>query len=174
MKHILILLTMTQCLFLFSQNSKWTNKEHKLTMEFPSNYEDVEKPENVLAWKYNFENNSSFEVTYSDDYVFSLFDMDDYREEWSGNKEAQKNALSVLYKDISINIWESEYLINDGLVVHGVYSGTLIEENIRRTVATIQFLKNNKLYTVMCSCNPQEFKTFYKKCRDVYDSISFF
>lgn len=150
----------------------YENLKHKLSIKNLIGFEDINEGGNYLLHMGNLSdlNYRSYSIKYSDDWSFRLMTMEDYSKEVTEDQFI--NALKVLYKDLSINIFKKSYpktLSED--VFHLVYSGTEIETNDRMTVAVFQYIKNSKLYTLNCQCKSTYWQYYYNDCLDLLSSL---
>ena len=169
MKKILILL-------LLLLNSCTQFNQPNIKIDLPTGYEIEESsdPYNILtAFKHSGgEVVSMIEVKYSDDWSFSTFSNKDYIREVL-NTNSFEDAASSMFKNFRVSIKQEMYFKNLGNCFYLVYSGEDYESGVRVTNLVVQFIKNNKLFTLMGSALPSKFSGEHKQFLNSFETISF-
>lgn len=166
-KYLLILLTYITLL--------GCNDNNYQVLKLPEGY-SIEKSNsdyNILnAVKYvNGNIISSLEIKYSDDWSFSVLKNSEYISEMISNNEFEKTA-SMMYDNFIVHSKKEFYSKSIGKCLQILYSGDFYSNNIRVTNFTIQFIKNNKLYTIIGSSNPENFSSEYKSLLKSLDTLN--
>ena len=126
----------------------------------------------INASKYDSEGyiQATIEVRYSDDWSFSTFSNEVFiQEALKTNK--QESASGMLFDDFEMHTKEKSYLLGIGDCLSSTYSGTYKSNGIRVTNLVIQFVKNNKLYTLIGSSFPENFSENLKDFLKSFDTF---
>ena len=164
MKNLLIVLLMLP-LIGFSQ----------VRMNLPKDFiqESSEDKYSIInASKYDSEGyiQATIEVKYSDDRSFSMFTNEDYINEMLDSNKMESTA-GMMFDDFEFHIKEKLFLIGIGDCVSSIYSGAYKSNGIRITNLVIQFVKNNKLYTLIGSSFPENFSENHKDFLKSFDTL---
>ena len=170
MKNRLLILL---CFLVFfigcSQNGKSNYK-----IDLPKGYQ-IEKSEDnynlLTASKYsNGEVVAKIEIRYSDDWSFSVLQNDVYISEMlkSDGFEAQ---ATMMFDNFKIHSKGELYLKGVGDCGSLIYSGDLYANGVRQTTFMVQFVKNDKLYTLLGSAIPGIFSSEYKTFLKSFDTF---
>tara|TARA_B100000963_G_scaffold291866_1_gene261999 strand:+ start:1576 stop:2085 length:510 start_codon:yes stop_codon:yes gene_type:complete len=169
MKKIFILL-----LLLLNSCSQFNQPNIKINL--PSGYEIEQSsdPYNILtAYKHSEgEVVSMIEIKYSDDWSFSQFSNEEYVRE-ALNTNSIEDAASIMFKNFRVSIKKEMYFKNLGNCFYLVYSGENYENGVRVTNLVVQFIKNNKLFTLVGSALPSTFPGEHKQFLNSFETISF-
>ena len=112
------------------------------------------------------------EIRFSDDWSFEYLSNEVFIDDMIKMSDSERiSNLSVLFKNISINIPKSMYLKNVGDSFLLVYSGDYISNEVRITNAVFQFVKKNKLYTITFSCAPESFTYNFTEYLKILDTL---
>jgi len=112
------------------------------------------------------------EIRSSDDWSFEYLSNEDYIDDMIKMSDSERiSTLSVLYKNISINLKKSMYLKNVGDSFLLVYSGDYISNEVRITNAIFQFIKKNKLYIITFSSSPESFTYNFNEYLEILDTL---
>lgn len=150
--------------------------KNSFDIELPKNYvksDDLESQVLLKATSYkNEEINSMMEIRFSDDWSFEYLSNEVFIDDMIKMSDSERiSNLSVLFKNISINIPKSMYLKNVGDSFLLVYSGDYISNEVRITNAIFQFVKKNKLYTITFSCAPETFTYNFTEYLKILDTL---
>jgi hypothetical protein len=154
---------------------EYKDLRHKLYFTHLDGYEDFN--EDKKSYFFHMVNLSddylrNYYLKFSEDWSFRIAG-DDYAQ--NVTKESIKNALEVVYKDISINVFEKSFPKNlSEKVFHVIFSGVEVETGERMTVATFQMVKNHKMYTLNCGCKSSYFSSYYKDCLSLLRSLKIY
>tara|TARA_B110000305_G_C19237011_1_gene538026 strand:+ start:95 stop:922 length:828 start_codon:yes stop_codon:yes gene_type:complete len=156
--------------------SDYNFSENNFDIELPENYvksDDLDSQVLLEATSYkNEEFNSMMEIRSSDDWSFEYLSNEDYIDDMIKMSDSERiSTLSVLYKNISINLKKSMYLKNVGDSFLLVYSGDYISNEVRITNAIFQFIKKNKLYTITFSSAPESFTYNFNEYLEILDTL---
>lgn len=115
---------------------------------------------------------STIEVRYSDDWSFSMFTNEDYINEMINSNKIESTS-SMMFDDFNLHIKEKSYLLGIGDCISYIYSGSYKSNGVRITNHIIQFIKNNKLYTLIGSSLPESFSENNKGFLKSFDTLKF-
>jgi len=170
MKKILLLSVLV--LFACVQNDKLS-----FDIDLPEGYQ-IEKSED----KYNLLSASKYkdgevigmiEVRYSDDWSFSDFkDNDEFISGMIDNQYTEE-GLSIAYDNIKIHSKEKMYLKGVGDVYSVMYSGDVYSNGLRITNFGVQFIKNEKLYSLLGQTYPEYISEEFKDYLKSFDTFKF-
>ena len=108
------------------------------------------------ASKYDDEDtsNQQLKLDIQDDWSFSMFTNEDYINEMINSNKIESTS-SMMFDDFNLHIKEKSYLLGIGDCISYIYSGSYKSNGVRITNHVIQFIKNNKLYTLIGSSLPE-------------------
>ena len=150
------------------------NSYPKFDIKLPSSFEiEIYKQEYDLltASKYvdgNIE--GMIELRYSDDWSFSTFSNNQYIEEML-NSNKFEDASTMMFNNFKIQIKEKIYFKNLGHCFYSIYSGDYYANNVRITNVVIQFIKNDKLFTLIGSAFPENFPKYHKEFLKSFETL---
>ena len=151
-----------------------TNSSPKFEIKLPEGYEieEYEQGYNLLtASKYvNGEIEGMIELRYSDDWSFSEISNDMYIKEALTTDKFEK-ASSTMFNNFKIQIKEKMYFKNLGNCFYSIYSGDYYSNDVRVTNVVIQFVKNDKLYTLIGSSFPDNFSNNHKQFLKSFETL---
>lgn len=169
MKKTIIAILFVSIFFACSQDSK-----PSFDIDLPVDYK-IEKSNdeyNILtATKYSGEEVSAMiEIRYSDDWSFATFTNDEYISEMI-KSDKFKASSSILFDNFKIHSKQKFYLKNIGNCFYASYSGDNYENGVRITNLVLQFVKNNKLFTLIGSSFPEDFSSNQKQFLKIFDTF---
>lgn len=128
----------------------------------------------INASKYDSEGyiQATIEVKYSDDWSFSMFTNDDYINNMINSNKIESTS-SMMFDDFNLHIKEKSYLLGIGDCISYIYSGSYKSNGVRITNHVIQFIKNDKLYTLIGSSLPESFSENNKDFLKSFDTLKF-
>jgi hypothetical protein len=127
----------------------------------------------IYAPKYNTQGDieALIELKYSDDWSFSLFSNDEYIEEFISTDKFESSS-GLLFNDFEIHIKEKINLLGVGKCFYSIYSGSTKSNNTRIANVIIQFIKNDRLYTLVGSTFPERLRDFHQDFLKSFDSLT--
>ncbi len=150
------------------------NSSPKFEIELPEGYEieEYEQRYNLLtASKYvDGEIEGMIEFRYSDDWSFSEISNDMYIEEALTTDKFEKSSTSM-YNNFQVQLKEKMYFKNLGDCFYSIYSGDYYSNNVRVTNVVIQFVKDDKLFTIIGSSFPENFSNNHKQFLKSFESL---
>jgi len=143
-------------------------------IDLPIGY-DVEESNDIYnlltASKYvNEEIVGMIEIRYSDDWSFSTFTNKEYITE-AMKTDKYADAASMMFDDFEIHSKEELYLKGVGDCFSSVYSGVERTSGVRIVNFVAQFVKNDKLFTLIGSSFPSDFSSNYKDFLKSFDTL---
>ena len=170
MKRILLLSLLV--LFGCIQNDKLS-----FDIDLPEGYQ-IEKSEdkyNLLsASKYkNGEVIGMIAIRYSDDWSFSDFKDNDEFISGMIDDLYTEEKLSIAFDNIKIHSKKKMYLKGVGDVYSTMYSGDDYSNGLRITTFGVQFIKNEKLYTLLGQTFPEYISEEFKDYLKSFDTFKF-
>jgi hypothetical protein len=143
-------------------------------IDLPKGYE-IEKSEDnynlLTASKYsNGEVVAMIEIRYSDDWSFSVLKNDEYISEMLKGDGLEAKA-SMMFNNFKTHSKEELYLKGVGNCFSSIYSGDYYTNDVRVTNFTVQFIKNDKLYTLLGSAFPNNFSSEHKDFLKSFDTF---
>ena len=151
----------------------WSSNEKNLSANFPKYLIDDDLSPGMIVNKVNYDEDKLISVSIKVHSDWSFKTMSQQYLSKAMNKEGIENLIKVKYNNSSVNLYESEFPIKLGNVVHTVYSGVEKDTDISMTVAVLSFIKNGELYTVNAQCRSTYFDKFYRDCIAFFDSLTF-
>jgi len=153
------------------------SSEH-FTIELPNGYvvdDSREDYQLISALKYVGNDLVGFiEVVFSDDWSFSILQNKDYIDSRKGADINEiQSQLEMAFSNVAIIKNDEAYFLGLGDCMQFIYSGNHYEDGLRQTVCVIQFIKNQKLYTIRLSTYPKYFAAEYKNFLKALDSVKF-
>jgi len=170
MKKLLLILLCFATFFIgCSQNGKSNYK-----IDLPKGYQ-IEKSEDsynlLTASKYsNGEVVAMIEIRYSDDWSFSVLKNDEYISEMLKGDGLEAQA-SMMFNNFKIHSKEELYLKGVGDCGSVIYSGDHYTNGVRQINLIVQFVKNDKLYTLLGSAFPNNFSSEHKDFLKSFDTF---
>ena len=167
MKKLLLL----SALFIFACSS---DSYPKFDIDLPLGFEtEVYKQDyNLLtASKYvNGNIESMIELRYSDDWSFSTFSNDTYIDEMLKTDKFEE-ASSMMFDNFKVQIKEKFYFKNLGYCFYSIYSGDYYDNNVRVTNVIVQFIRDDKLFTLIGSAFPENFSNYHKQFLKTFETF---
>ena len=168
-KLLLILLCSVVFLIVCSQNGK-----PSFDIDLPKGYQ-IEKSQNnynlLTASKYsNGEIVGMIEIRFSDDWSFSEIKNDEYISEMLKGDGLESQA-SMMFNNFKIHSKEELYLKGVGDCGSVIYSGDHYTNGVRQINLIVQFVKNDKLYTLLGSAFPNNFSSEHKDFLKSFDTF---
>ena len=168
MKKILLILLCLPMMLLTS----CSKSNYKI--DLPKGYQ-IEKSEDnynlLTASKYsNGEVVAMIEIRYSDDWSFSVLKNDEYISEMLKGDGLEAQA-SMMFNNFKTHSKEELYLKGVGKCFSSIYSGDYYTNDVRVTNFTVQFVKNDKLYTLLGSAFPNNFSSEHKDFLKSFDTF---
>jgi thioredoxin-related protein len=144
-------------------------------IDLPKGYQ-IEKSEDnynlLTASKYsNGEVVAMIEIRYSDDWSFSVMKNDEYISEMLKGDGIEAQA-TMMFDNFKIHSKEELYLKGAGDCFSLIYSGDHYTSGVRQTNFIVQFVKNDKLYTLLGSAFPDNFSSEHKTFLKSFDTFS--
>jgi len=168
MKKIIFIL-ITSIIFGCGQISK-----PSFDIDLPSGYqlEETDDEYNILtASKYtDGEIVGMIEIRYSDDWSFSTVINKEYISEMMKTDKLKASA-SMMFDNFKIHSKEKLYLKNVGSCFSSIYSGDYYTNGVRVTNLVVQFVKNDKLFTLIGSSFPDNFSSEHKSFLKSFDTF---
>ena len=94
-----------------------------------------------------------------------------YRHYYLSLNSAQISAINDLFDNFKIHSKQKFYLKNIGNCFYASYSGDNYENGVRITNLVLQFVKNNKLFTLIGSSFPEDFSSNQKQFLKIFDTV---
>ena len=143
-------------------------------IDLPADYQ-IEKSTdeyNILtASKYSGEDIvGMIEIRYSDDWSFSSFTNEEYISEMI-KTDSFKASASMMFDNFKIHSKEKLYLKSVGSCFSSIYSGDYYTNGVRVTNLAVQFVKNDKLFTLIGSSFPDNFSSEHKSFLKSFDTF---
>jgi hypothetical protein len=171
---VVFLIILISCGSNGNTNGSNVNFPPKFEIELPEGYEieEYEQGYNLLtASKYvNGEIEGMIELRYSDDWSFSEISNDMYIKEALTTDKFEK-ASSSTFNNFKIQIKEKMYFKNLGDCFYSIYSGDYYSNDVRVTNVVIQFVKDDKLYTLIGSSFPENFSNNHKQFLKSFETL---
>lgn len=114
---------------------------------------------------------SMIELRYSDDWSFSTFSNDTYIAEMLKTDKFE-DASSMTFNNFKVQIKEKMYFKNLGYCFYSIYSGDYYANNVRVTNVVVQFIKDDKLYTLLGSTFPEKFSNYHKQFLNTFETLN--
>ena len=111
------------------------------------------------------------ELRYSDDWSFSTFSNETYIDEMLKTDKFEE-ASSMMFDNFKVQIKEKTYFRNLGYCFYSIYSGDYYANNIRVTNVVVQFIKDDKLYTLLGSSFPEKFSNYHKQFLKSFETFT--
>jgi len=151
---------------LFSCNITEKSTTPKFDIELPKGYiiESRDQDYNLLAAS-KYENDEivgTIEVRFSDDRAFSILSNKTYIDEMLNSNKFEELS-GGMFRNFEIQTKEMMFLENIGQCFYCVYSGDYYKNDVRVTNVVIQFIKNDKLFTLIGSSLPENFSNNHKQ-----------
>ena len=152
-----------------------SNGKPNFDIKLPVGYEIEQSSDNynlLTAAKYiNNEIKGMIEIRYSDDWSFSEFTNKEFITDAIKNNTFEASA-SIIFDNYIIHSKKELYLKEVGDCVSLIYSGDNKNNGVRVTNLVAQFVKNDKLFTLVGSSFPSDFSSNQKdflKCFDTFE-----
>lgn len=113
---------------------------------------------------------SMIEIRYSDDWSFSDMTNDQFIKEMINTKKIDSSA-SHMFNNFKVQSKQEIYLKGVGECFGCVYSGEYYLNDVRVTNFTVQFIKDNKMFTLIGSSTPELFSGNYKEFLEIFDTF---
>jgi hypothetical protein len=143
-------------------------------INLPIGYEVEESNDNynlLTASKYtNGEIVGMIEIRYSDDWSFSTFTNKEYITHQMTNDKIEATA-SMIFDNFNIHSKEELYLKGVGDCLSSIYSGDDKTNGVRITNLVAQFVKDDKLFTLIGSSFPSNFSSEHKDFLKSFDTF---
>ena len=143
-------------------------------INLPIGYEVEESNDNynlLTASKYtNGEIVGMIEIRYSDDWSFSTFTNKEYITELMTTDKTEASA-SMIFDNFNIHSKEELYLKGVGNCLSLIYSGDDRTNGVRITNLVAQFVKDDKLFTLIGSSFPSNFSSEHKDFLKSFDTF---
>ncbi len=123
----------------------------------------------LTASKYvNGKIESLIELRYSDDWSFSTLSNDTYIAEMLKTNKSE-DASSMTFNNFKVQIKENMYFKNLGYCFYSICSGDYYANNVRVTNVAVQFIKEDKLYTLLGNTFPENFYNYHKQFLNTFE-----
>ena len=170
MKKLLLILLCFATFFIgYGQNGK-----PNYHIDLPKGYQVEESEDNynlLTASKYSDgEIVGMIEIRFSDDWSFSTFTNTEYISEMLKTDGFEAQA-TMMFNNFEVNSKGELYLKGVGDCFSMIYSGSYYANNVRITNFIVQFVKNDKLYTLLGSSLPENFSPNYKSFLKSFDTF---
>ena len=174
-KIILILITLTVMISCSNKKKEQNNNPPKFKISLPKSYlkenNEVDKFNLLTASKFiNEEIVSMIEIRYSDDWSFSEMTNDQLIKEMLNTNKIDSTATHM-FNNFKVHSKQEIYLKGIGKCFGSVYSGDYYLNDVRVTNFTVQFIKDNKLFTLIGSSTPELFSGNYKEFLEIFDTF---
>ena len=113
---------------------------------------------------------SMIELRYSDDWSFSTFSNDTYIDEMLKTDKFE-DASSMMFDNFYIQIKEKMFFENLGYCFYSIYSGDYYANNVRITNVIVQFIRDDKLFTLIGSAFPENFSNYHKQFLNAFETF---
>tara|TARA_Y100000741_G_scaffold351123_1_gene321899 strand:- start:919 stop:1395 length:477 start_codon:yes stop_codon:yes gene_type:complete len=113
---------------------------------------------------------ASIEIKFSDDWSFAILKNKEYISQMLNNKVIE-SQISMLFDNAKVHQKKSFYLKGIGDCFFLNYSGNNYNSDVRISNLVIQFIKNNRLYTLTGSSIVEDFSSNFKDFLKSFDTL---
>jgi ABC-type antimicrobial peptide transport system permease subunit len=150
------------------------NSKPDFRIDLPLGYEREASSDDytlLTAAQYsNDEIQAMIELRYSDDWSFGKFSTEDYIQQALKTDEFEKTS-SLMFKNFNIHTKERMYFKNLGYCFYSIYSGDYYSNDVRVTDVVVQFIKDDKLFTLIGSSFPETFSENHKHFLKSFETL---
>jgi len=113
---------------------------------------------------------ASIEIKFSDDWSFTILENEEYLSQMLNNKQIE-SQLSMGYDNVKVHQKKIFYLKSVGDCFLLNYSGNVYNNDVRISSLVIQFIKNNRLYTLSGVSTVEDFSSNFKDFLKSFDTL---